>query len=167
VPVTIVVCALAPLVAGTEVIAGGLLAPGELTASRGQHEVRAKLGSYCVTSEPAPDGTSQAICADAAAPQAPPRPRLPVQRGDRVRLSLADRPDVEDDPRRITAALMRFRDNGRLHYLQPRLRSRSAGERAWTLRMPADVRKADAIYVFVRLEGGDASYIIGLDSKAD
>ena len=138
------------------------MAPGALTAERGPHDVKADLGSFCVASEPAPDGTVTHLCADAAPPTEPPRPRLPVSVGDRVRLELADRPDVQDDPTRLSAHLTRFRDNGRYDFLPGRLRSRSAGDRAWTVRMPRAVRRADGIYVFIRLDGGDASYDIGL-----
>lgn len=149
---------------GSEVVAAGFLAPGDLTASRGPHEVQAKVVAYCVTSEPEPDGTGQGICADALPPEEAPRPRLAASAGDRVHVQLADRPGVHDDPRRISASIMRFRDNGRSGLLRPRLEPKPAGERAWTVRLPAGVRRGDAIYVFARFEpdGGDASYLVGL-----
>jgi hypothetical protein len=160
--VAIAVCALVPLAAAAEASAPGL-SPGSLTAQRGPHEVKADLGTYCVSSEPDADGSVQSLCSDAAAPTEPPRPRLPVSVGHRVGLRLAERPGVQDEPGRLSAHLMRFRDNGRYDFINARLRPKSAGDREWTVRMPSAVRRADAIYVFVRLKGsGDASYDIGL-----
>lgn len=147
---------------GVEAAAVEPLTPGDLTAHRGPHTVKADLGSFCVDSEPAPDGTTTRRCADTVPPDAPPRPRLPVHGGNRVHLQLADRSGVRDDPARINASLVRIHD-GSLEFRGGPLRERKLRDRTWRVKLPANLRRANAIYVFTRFTGGgDASYTVGL-----
>lgn len=150
-------------VAGVEVAAAVLPGPGDLVASRGADKVRAQLGSFCVSGEPAPDGTSTGMCGDSAAPTAPPRPRLRVTAGARVHLRLADRAGVRDDPISVRPALMRFAPDGSYEFLRADLTPKPHGDRVWTIRLPAKLRGANALHVFTRFAGGgDATYYVGL-----
>ena len=81
--------------------------------------------------------------------------------GSRVQLQIEDQPGVRDEPKKINVALVRIHD-GSLDFRRGRLDEHREGDRAWRVKLPENLGRANAIYVFVRFQGGDGSYIAGL-----
>lgn len=126
--------------------------PRKIWVGSGGLYVRASLGSYCWSRR---EGT--AFCADAAYP-IDVRGRLPVQPRDRVTLL------VRDHARRVHVSLLRVEDNA-IHQVDWRARARRVGDgpHRWRFRLPADLRNANRLDVFVAYKGGDADFWAGID----
>ena len=156
-------CAVAVLAAPST--AGVKLRPGKLLVSNGDQTVRGTPGSYCLSSEPDPDGGGQSVCADVLPPTAPPRPRLVVEPGGSLTLRYFERAAVRDEIDKISASLLRFRADGSVQFIKPGFDAEPAGDdgSGWTLTLPKRLKRANDLSLFVRFEEGDAFFDVGLE----
>lgn len=124
---------------------------------------RAKLGSYCVTYET--DGTGVGVCADAAAPDKPPRARIRVEPGNRIAILFRHRDRLRDRPSRVHVALGRIHD-GDLRTFSVHIAAHkvSGHDWRWRARAPHQVARANLLTIFERFPAGDAEYFVGLRS---
>jgi hypothetical protein len=126
--------------------------PRQIWVGSGGLYVRASLGSYCWSRR---EGAG--ICADAAYP-IDVRGRLPVQARDRVTLL------APDHARRVQVSLLRV-EGSSIDQIDWRARARRVGDgpHRWRVRLPADLRNANRLDVFVRYKAGDADFWAGID----
>ncbi len=141
--------------------AGGTSKPRRPFAGAHGLFVRGQLGSYCVTRETGNRGVG--ICVDTAAPDHPPKARLPVDSGDRIAMMFPHRRGISDRPSHIHLSLARI-ENGDFETLDARIEAhRVRGHpRRWRTRLPRQVANANVLDVFEQFRGGDASFLVGL-----
>jgi hypothetical protein len=123
--------------------------------------VRGKLGSYCVTRQTGDKGVG--ICVDTAAPDEPPKARLPVNPGDRIVMLFPHRRGISDRPAQLHLSLGRIED-GNLQTFSARIEAHKVRghPRKWHARAPRQVARANVLDMFERFPAGDASYLVGL-----
>ena len=152
------------LAASAAMAGSGSIAPRDAVIRSATDKVTAGVDTYCVTGEPAEDGTSVGMCADAVPPTEPPRPRLEIRPGETIDLRLLDNPNARDDPRRVWATLARVTKEGPRYFGRITVTGPDVyPPRRFGLELPRDLRRANALHLFVRYrDGGDASYHAGL-----
>jgi hypothetical protein len=123
--------------------------------------VRGKLGSYCVTRETGNTGVG--ICVTAAAPDEPPKARLPVEPSDRIEMLFPHRHRIRDQPAQLHLSLGRIEaanlETFSAHMKAHRVRGHP---RKWRARAPSQVVQANALEIFETFPAGDADYFVGL-----
>ncbi len=141
-----------------------VLRPGKLVVSNGEEELRAKPGSYCLSSEPDENGGGHSVCADTLFPAPSPGSGLPVRPRSFLTLEYSERAGVLDEIDRISATLVRIRGNDTVHEIRPGFEAEPTGDSGsgWTLALPGRLKRANALSLFVRFEEGDASFVVGL-----
>ncbi len=156
----------AALALGASIVAdaAGVLAPRPALLSGGGKTVRAELGSYCVAEQAEPGETATSVCADAIPPREAPRPRLAVEPRQRLTVKFRHARGVADRVERVAIDLMRFDAEG----FELPGRTIKASERSakrWRFRLPRNLRGAQALSIFTRLESGDATHYAGIRSS--
>ena len=121
-----------------------------LTLSSTGLTIKGKLGSYCL-----PLGERASVCADAVFDPKPTRGRLPVRARGRVAITTGAAANL------VTFQLIRADTKApEPEFTSKSLRARPLGSsgRRWVVRLPADLKRADLVNVFVRYPNGDASF---------
>jgi hypothetical protein len=115
------------------------------------------VGSYCSTGD-THNGTGVSGCGDAEYPLEP-KAFLPITPKSRIRVNL------RKPAARVNADLIRV-NGSRFDVVRPGLKAKpvpSTHRRVWRLRLPGDLRDADAIGMFVDFAGGgDADFWAGV-----
>jgi hypothetical protein len=157
----VVAASLTALLAAPAIGSGGTDPPRRAFVGSNGLFARAKLGSYCVTYET--DGTGVGVCADGAAPDRPPKPRIAVEPGDRIAMLFRHRPALRDRPSHIHLALARIR-HGERRALSAHLQAHEVRghARKWRARAPRQVARANLLTIVDRFPAGDATYYVGL-----
>jgi hypothetical protein len=127
--------------------------PKRIWVESGGLYVRPALGAYCWMHD------RVGVCADRVYPREV-RGKLPVRPRGAVGLI------VPDHARSVSAWLTRVRggEPERLRW-KTTARRPTANPHRWRLRLPARLRGADRLDVFVRYSGGDASFSAGIDAR--
>jgi hypothetical protein len=141
---------------------GAQMAPRPAEVSANGDTVRARIGSFCVVSNPNPDGTQTVLCADAVPPDHPPAPRLDVGPRDQVTIRFHDNADIEDEIAGVQVGLLKFSDGTSESLSWTGHAKPAARADSFRVRLPADLRGAGAIDIFARYESGDASFTAGI-----
>lgn len=126
--------------------------PRKIWVGSGGLYVRASLGSHCWSGR-----QGAGFCADAAYPIGV-RGRLTVRPGDRVTLL------APDHARRVHVSLLRV-EGSTIDRVDWRVRAHRVGDgpHRWRFRLPAKLRNANRLDVFVRYKRGDADFWAGID----
>ena len=119
-----------------------------LTLAHGGQTARAEIGSFCAAG----------LCVDRVHPDRPAE-RLDVQGGVRVTLRLGLRAN------RVSVHLLRIRADG-TGKVGRRITALRITRKRWRVRLPAHLRRANALDVFARGRGWDAGFWGGLRRTA-
>jgi hypothetical protein len=115
------------------------------------------LGSYCSTGK-AKDGSGVSGCGDAAYPLHP-KAFLPITPNSSLRVNLRKR------TKSVQADFIRGLD-AHFQVVGPKLATKpvpGTHRRVWRVRLPDDLRNADAVAMFVNFaDGGDADFWVGV-----
>ena len=138
------------------------LVPKRAVLASADGKVKTERSSYCVASEGGGGQAGQAMCADYASPEKPPRPRLRVVEGEKLEIRFRHRDGLADRVERASVGLISF--DGELPYesVGDPIKAKRAGGSRWTFKLPAAVAEANGLSIFARLESGDASFFAGL-----
>jgi hypothetical protein len=145
------------------------MSPKAAILSAAGASIRVPPGTYCTTESRDfdRDGYVLGMCADTAEPTEPPRPRLEVAPGSRVRARFRDNRRIDDEVERLSAWLVHVDEQG-MAFLPGRIEVHHVPTtRRWKLTLPARLRGANGLYLFVRYKNrsGDADFLAGLKPR--
>lgn len=143
------------------------LSPRPVLASAGDATVEGAAMTYCVEAVAKPGAEDDEVeCGDVSAPTRPPRERLVLRPRGRVALRFQDNPAIHDEVAVVRVSVVRIDARGAAPLVALKARRASATSNDWHLRLPANLRRANALEVHARFgggsSGGSSDYLVGL-----